>query len=439
MKKAHFKAALKSFHVTAFSCLIACTVLCGTAIAEDQLEEGWEYLSSPTGAYDVRFPNTYEVWQTRLHIDDTHTIFSDESAATVDMRPFRPQIKQYIIKIDQTLGSSIRKEENAALLDADIKSLKKVFEDMGGTIIADEKVKAGDYPGEEIRASYPGDDGELQHTRVRVFLTNTTKIQQTIIGPEDIMFAYNTKAYFESLRLYSNVKMEEGDIRADWVAHDSLLNMFTVYLPHLAPPYFIKPPVFKYASDMELASATFDDPIWNYEMTYNAYAYTLKKAAKFSDAHAYLIQRYGLPNGYNRKTLIVKKVKTRDGEEGIETSLGVQPGKNDEPYLDALSVRITYKDNYLFIQEVHGNRRFVNAPFAQSLFAASKFHPELKRTMEEAKAAEEALKAQTQKEEAELQTMENEDDGKDTAPSDNPAPTTTAAPTNNDNETETKP
>ena len=67
----------------------------------------WELHASPSGSFDVRFPKEHKYKLYPLRLSDESVAFSGEIIATHDEKPYSDNVKSYLVKFDQTLGSKL--------------------------------------------------------------------------------------------------------------------------------------------------------------------------------------------------------------------------------------------------------------------------------------------------------------------------------------------
>ncbi len=363
------------------SALLALTALAIPSIALCA-SDTWVHMTSDTQVYETRIPESYNTTTSSFMFSNNRVAHSEETVAIIDQRPYKNVLKNYIVKFDQTLGSPIGSNEIQSLLERDYKTYTDYYEQMEGIIREKKDVNVADSLGGEIMISYRDPDFGIQSIRARVLYNGSTRLQQIVVGPESIMNSFQTRDFFNSLKIYSVIGRVEETIPQGWSKMESPTGMFVLLYPgKKTPPFYTEDPVSKWDAKSETVSLSFLDPVRSQKIFYNVYGYQLGSDLNFSSVQEVLNKRH------------TAKLRGNAGG-GVGFSKGITQGANQKgkmPYLEALfpikpmaaypyvkmaRIRAFFSGKNMVVEEILASNLMVDTMFADTLLGAVKFTPD---------------------------------------------------------------
>lgn len=333
-----------------------------------------EPYASPSGIFQVLFPDPPASKITTFRISEKALAGTEETNAFKTQKPFRNQSKNAIVKFKQTLGPALNRGEIASFLDREIELYRTLYTVPGARIDSVKKTSHAGFPAAEIRASYsvPGLDGP-QSMAAYVLFTDSTQIEQIVMGPESIMDTYKTKEFFESLRVEDGLQKKPGRFELEWKTLITPSGLFSVILPPKTEPFVPYDPLTQYDSGKEIIGSVFYDPLWNQQIFYNAYGYVTNDILTFHGAQEWVIENH-LPR-YNHGGQLPRFTRTEiEGAPALTSEFPVTPPKK-YPYANYVRLRIRFAKNTLLLEEIFGARRLAESAFLNNVIGLTKFHP----------------------------------------------------------------
>jgi hypothetical protein len=379
--------------LTAAALAVPALLGAGAALAQSA-KDGWRPYESESGSFTVLMPPQQEEKSTTMRISDKVVLYTTELSAVIDSRPFKNVIKRYIVKSDQTFGAPLAENEIQDILEREVETYSAYYKSMGGELRDQKAGTILGFPGREILISFNDPEFGPQGLRALFLMSNVTKAQQVVIGPEETMHAYRTRDFFDSLRLNEGYTRIEGTVSEDWVQHASPMQIFTVALPPVVSPFVPAEPTAQQDGKSEIVSHSIYDPVWNQHIFYNVYGYQFDKSLTYTDVQQVMtrnhIARYGIDM---RK---VKFVKGQLGESAVLETDIVVPPLEQIPYGNYVQMRAIFLGNYMAIQEILSSYTIGRGELANSLMKTIDFHPQRARDAALATAPAEAAPAATE-------------------------------------------
>lgn len=236
--------------------------------------DAWIDFKSASGIYEARLPEDYKITSSKFLIDDKLAVGSEEASALVDQRPYKNAMKSYIVKYEQTFGPALTEKDVGVLLNQEVENYINYYKKFDG-VIRDQNLNGyrGHWGG-ELYMSYKDPTFGVQSIRARIVFSDNTKLQQIVVGPDELMASYQTRDFFDSLRFEPGVSVVKDTFVDTWKPVESPMGIFSVLLPaEKQPPYYALDPVMKVAGNNEIVSLSFRDPVRGENVFFNIYSY----------------------------------------------------------------------------------------------------------------------------------------------------------------------
>lgn len=367
-----FKRSLTVF-LTATMALLPVTVL---------KADEWTNYESPSGVFQVRLPEPYTSQTMQFMVTDKRAAHSEETTSLLDQRPYKNTMKSYIIKFDQTLGPSLTANDVSQLLAEEFNGYINYYKKLEGVVRTREVNGIGGHWGGEIMISYRDPTFGIQSIRARVLFNETTKLQQIVVGSDELMNAYSTRDFFDSLVFESGISAVEESLRGKWLTMESPTGMFTLLYPdQKAPPYYTTEPTAKWDDKNEMVSIFFTDPVRNEKIFFNVYGYQFDADLDFSAVQEILTKRHiNKQRGSSKGVKINKGIGTGKEEDGMvkfpfmEMSYAMKPLK-DFPYVSSVRIRALFSGKNMLVMETMTSNALFTSVLADNLMNYVNFQP----------------------------------------------------------------
>lgn len=203
----------------------------------------WRTYEAPNGLFVARFPAEADFVSHTIRNSEETVLNSGELVAIVDQRPFKNAVKSYIVKFDQTIGQPFTLNEIKAYISSAIEDYVAYYGALNGTIKNKTIIEDEDgYITGEIDIKYEDEDMGAQGVNVRIKMSDYTKYEQIISGPDHIMYALEAKNFFSTFKMnYGQTKLNKS-FSEDWVAHEAPSGLFTILLPESGNIFAPYPP-----------------------------------------------------------------------------------------------------------------------------------------------------------------------------------------------------
>ena len=353
------------------ACLLALFVL----LPSVALAEGWTTYKSDTGAFTTLFPSDKKISRAFVRLEDANAAFSEEMSAVLDQRPYRNTVKRYVLKLDQTIGPALTKEEIEVLLDNEVETYKQYYAPMGGVLNDLKKGNFAGYPGREIYISYNDPEFGPQGIRAVFALTDVSKVAQIIMGSDDTIYAYKTKDYFASLGLWRGLsKVADGKFATGWKPYTVPSQIFTVDLPPVNPPFVLSDPKLAVKGRSEIITDIFSDPVRQQKIFYTVTSHKFTAPLTFKDAEQVILSEH--LNKYKISMRGLQFARNPDGKVPVITLESAIVPPNDRPYANYVRLRAYFYGPYMIVQEMVGSATLVRSEFINYTMAQIEFHPQ---------------------------------------------------------------
>ena len=382
-----------------------------SAPAFAQTQDGWKEYRDEDGVFQALVPDTYRINKKFLRIGTNRVAMSTELTATVDQRPYKSVVKQYIIKYDQTLSSFIAENDIGNLIATDVKKYIDYYDSIGGVLRQHRNGLFSGFPGTEFLISYNDEKMGLQTVRANIIYTQTSRVEQVAIGPDDSMFDFRTDAFFDSLSVRGGRTNYEGDFEGEWLPLTMPSEIFTIMIPPVSPPYVLYKPQVKAGSKREEVNLVFKDPVYNQTMYYNVYSYRFANNLSMSNVQLVLHENHLKKYRANPKNVSYgsAQVEMPGKINGwrMSTTTGI-PAPEETPYMNTLKLNIYFQGPFLVVQELVGDNAQVQSSFSQNIMDMITVDP--KRAIEALRKNRFQEKLQDLRESGEESTTEGEED-----------------------------
>ncbi|GJL84306.1 MAG: hypothetical protein DHS20C02_00810 [Micavibrio sp.] len=363
----------------------------------------WILYKSDTGIFDVRAANKFDTKTSSFRIDDERIANSSTAISVVDQRRFKDTFKSYLIKIDQTIGPALTYDQIETFLNYEIQNYTNRYIDMNAVIKNKELKYFNGKPGAELQISYEDPDMGARSTRVRILYTDATRVEQSLTGDEHILYGYQAKKFFKTLLIRDGLSYTEGKLGGDWGTHTSPMGLFTVFLPHPAPPYVMKEPRIKAASkNSELISQTFYDPVWGHKIFYRVHGYKFNQELSMANVKKVLFDKH--VSKYKRDSSTFQFTKTpTENHMILETEMNINP-PSKALHANFARLRVFFAKNYMVVQEIISTKPLATSTLIDKTMNLIEFHPD--KVNEVSQKSQNPSESQTKPQEEELEEPE---------------------------------
>ena len=337
-------------------------------------KEELEIHKSITNIFDVKFAKEYKYKIFPFQFNN------DSVAYTVEIvSPMVKKIsnnKNIIVKAAQTFGSELTQKDAKIILERESEKYMQSADDIGGTVMVNEDILDNGFAGKEIYITYT-DRGKKYGLRIKVYVTNFSKVEQVINAPISNIYSYKSNDFFDSIRLHDGITKKANPLGVGWVDYTAKNKIFTVTLPPVNSEYTPNPPrLSTKTATSEILDFEIKDPVTEDSVFYKATSYKSKK--KFgTNSVKHIIVNSHLSRFVNGSK--IKKLATEesiiDGTKILRTRLIIAPNKKF-PGINVIFVEAHYKGNTLVIQEFSCASRYVKSDLHNTLFSLMKFHPD---------------------------------------------------------------
>lgn len=338
------------------------------------MASGWTKYEDEDGIFHVLIPDTYKINKKYFRINENEVAISGEVIATVDQSQFvKNVVKQYIVKYEQTLAQNISQNDIASLLNLELGKYIDYYTALGGVLRNKETDSYNGWPGGEIIISYRDEEKGIQSVRARVIFTDTTKVEQIMMGPEDSMYAPPTKDFFSSLLINDGRTRLTGDIQKEWDTVTSPFQLMNQIVPRKNPPFVMDKPEFSNNDKIERMSMKFVDPVYGYTLFYNVYGYRFGTLLSTENVQNVIMDKH-----LKKFRVDIRNLKFAVGEKNgypiLSTTMHFSP-PDQYPFLNTIKLYAHYFGNFIVVQELAGSSFHVNSVLGQNITKYFKFTP----------------------------------------------------------------
>lgn len=336
----------------------------------------WERFDSVTGMFATKFPKLYIYKIFPFRFNKTDLAYSTEIISSLDGGTATKD-KSIMIRAVQTFGGEITFAEANKILESEARRYANSVRSIQGKVLVNENIKYNDFPGKRVYITYI-ENGVKYGMRIRIYLTNYSKIEQVLTGPARTMYSYRSDDFFNSIKLFDGMNQlaEPSELGGGWIDYPSKNNIFTVKLPPQNSDYSPVPPSFKATRASESMNFEFNDPVRNQKVIYGAYSYKLGKKITYESAKSILFASHITRFVRNAS---IDSLKTENdivnGVNIMKTKLIITPPRS-LPYINTVFLEVWYKNDTVVVQEMLTSAGHARSELPKLLFASTKFHPE---------------------------------------------------------------
>ncbi|MFN3700144.1 MAG: hypothetical protein ACK4VI_01320 [Alphaproteobacteria bacterium] len=336
--------------------------------------QGWTQYRDEDGIFQVLIPENYRISKRMLRHNESEMLISTELSAVVDQRPYKDVTMQFIIKYDQTFTTGIPRQDVPSLLENELEKYIAFYSEFGG-ILRNREIGSfgGGYSGGELFITYMDKEHGLQSIRVRIMYTDSTKVEQIVIGPEDTMNSQRVREYFNSLSIRSGRTSFPGDFEEEWSTFTSPFDLFAQRFPRSTIPYMPAEPKVAFNERTERVATQFVDPVYGYTLFYNTYGYRFNTLMTKENVQQILLDRH-----LRRFRVDIGRIQFAHGSQGqypVMTVVINVAAPSRYPYMNAVKLLAHYYGNFVAVQEFAGNSIHIDTLLAQNLQTFFKFDP----------------------------------------------------------------
>jgi hypothetical protein len=344
--------------------------------------EDWMTFTSPSGVYQVRMPEGLKSSSTQFLVDDDRAVHSEETSVLIDQRPYQNTMKSYIVKFDQTFGPALTGDNVSQLLHEEFQSYINYYSQFEGVVKHQDTEGYNGHWGGDIMISYKDKEFGQQTIRARILYGDDTRLQQIIIGSDDLMNSFATRDFMDTLIFDPGVSIVKGRVNEKWLTMESPTGMFTLLYPgEKAPPYFTTPPKASWDDKNEIVAAVFHDPVRNENVYFNVYGYKFNTDLDFPAIQEILTKRH--INKYRSATKGIRFAKGIGDpkEEGMlkypfmETTYPIKPPKN-LPYISNVRLRSYHLGKNMIVMETMTSNALFTSSLVSNLMSFVNFQPD---------------------------------------------------------------
>jgi hypothetical protein len=351
--------------------LVVLSFLSEIAAAQAQ---GWTQYRDEDGIFQVMMPENYRINKRMLRHNEREMLISTELSAVVDQRPYKDVLMQFIIKYDQTFTTGIPRDDIPSLLENEMDKYIAFYSEFGGVLRNREiGTFGGGFSGGELFITYMDKDQGPQSIRLRIIYTDSTKVEQIVIGPEENLTSQRVREYFDSLTIRAGRTSFPGSFEEEWETFNSPFDLFVQRFPRNAIPYMPSEPKVTFNERMERVTTQFIDPVYGYRFFYNIYGYRFNALMTKENVQQILLDRH-----LRRFRVDIGRVQFAHGSQGqfpvITVAMNI-PAPNRWPFMNTIRLRAHYYGNFVVIQEFAGNSIHIDTLLAQNLQNFFKFDP----------------------------------------------------------------
>lgn len=330
---------------------------------------------SPSGLYQLKMPEDRTTDHQTLRVSPDTVVNTEKNVATVDQRPYKKAVKNYVVQLDQTLGHRLSTEEISGMIDRDIDRFIAHYRNRKALLKKRDRKYYDRHAGGEVYMTYFDDELGMQAVRARILFTPSARLQQVVIGPDRTAFSIRSENFFNSLHLKEGNTRSEGTFEDNWESHTSPLKIFSVLVPPKIAPYHPEAPAIQHTKKSERMEFTLVDPVRGHKVFYRTYGYKTDEPMTFKAAQNMLLGKHVARYLKVPRGLRFNRGKTEKGYPVLETSFFVSTPK-DHPAANAIKLRATFLQNYMFVQELVTSKAIMNSKLSGYLMDHALFHPE---------------------------------------------------------------
>ncbi|PCI55995.1 MAG: hypothetical protein COB36_04155 [Alphaproteobacteria bacterium] len=349
-------------------------------LKEDANKIEWRLHKSITGVFDTKFPRKYKYKVFPFQFNKDTFASSAEIISALDGNVESKREKSMLVKVTQTFGSELTYREMKNTLERAARRYILSAKSIGGAVLTNKDFKHKGFFGKDIYISYKINDIKYG-LRIRLYMTNFSKIEQVLSGPSHTMYSYRSDDFFETMTLYDGITTKKDvPMGYGWVEHTSKHNVFTVKLPPKNKDYTPFPPKFSTKDSTEAMRFIIVDPVTEERVKYNVYSYRNKNDYSYGSVKALIFTKHvsKFVHNVSADSLNIKSTSI-DGFEVLKTKLVITP-TDRYPGISTIVIEARYKDDIAVVQEFLNGKKHAKSGLDKTLFSLLKFHPDKYKT-----------------------------------------------------------
>lgn len=361
-------------HIFNILMIMVLTTLCASPASAQQDEEFFEKYRHESGLFRLLMPKGHTTETKTFRVDKDIEVFATEVKFVEDRRPIHNSMKQFIVKMEQTLGPPFKDDDLPLLLDAEVKRVVDSHKEELGYLNKETRQIFDKSPGVEMVVIFQSKEFGEQGQRTRIMFSDYSRLEISFIGPKNLMFSSQVDRFFDSLEFFNGRIKSSGDFEKDWKPFKTASDVYTVFLPPMTPPYYTGEPLIQSGARVELMNTRIRDPIWDQDLFYNVHTYKFNAPIDSNNAKKIIYQRHMQKFDVDPKRVKYLNKSDINENEYFETNAKILAPPGYE-YLDRIRLRGRVHDNILIVQEMIGPMILTNTTFADTIFSLLKFHP----------------------------------------------------------------
>ncbi len=331
---------------------------------------------SQSGLFQTKAPETNTSERKTFRISNETVLNTEKLSSEIDQRPFKDNVKNYIIQHDQTIGPALTPEEKNFLIDYELNKYIEFYRSKNALLKNKEKKYYDRVPGGEIYMTYRDEELGLQALRAKILYSDTSKIQQILLSSDQGAFSLRSQDFFNSMLLKRGNTRTEGNIIDEWVEVTSPRKIFSALFPPKLKPYVTAEPKIESEDDTESVSLIVNDPVRNSKILYKISGHTTKQVINFKAAKYLIMSKHIQRYIKNPVDISFNTMQSPDGFPVLETTFFVSKGSKSQP-ANAVRIRAVFADTYLMVQELIATKPLMQSSFTRNLLAHTLFHPQM--------------------------------------------------------------
>lgn len=336
----------------------------------------WELHRSATNTFDVKFPQKYKYNIFPFMFNEENIAFSGQIISSLDGSPASKD-KSILIKTVQTFGEPLTRRQVKRILNREADKYESSVRAIKGKLLSNEDFDEQGVYGKNLYITYKS-EGEKYGIRIRIYLTNYSKVEQVLTGPASTMYSFRAEDFFNSLVAQKGITKHEGDepLGTGWIRYPSKNNVFTATLPPQNFDFTPRLPRFTGSKNKDSLQFEIIDPILLESAYYNVYSYKTGKPLKYADVKSLLFSNHVSRFVNNASIDSLDTDNTKDGDFNVmKTRLVITPIKR-YPHVSVVVLEARYTKDVVMIKEYFSNASHSLSDLHNTLFSLTEFHPD---------------------------------------------------------------
>lgn len=332
--------------------------------------------SSPSGAFSIMVPEGHKTKTYAMRITSGTVLASEVTKSVIAPLSSDQSERTYIIQLEQTIGPALETDDQNRLIDLELDKYVAHYKSNNATLRSREKKFYDRNPGGEIYMTYESQEHGTQALRARVSYSDRSKILQITTSPDASAFSMKSQEFFDSIQVKNGVPKKNGNVIDDWQEYRSPMNMFSVLMPPVAPPYVTQTPEITGNEKLETISQTIHDPVRNENIQYKITGYRTGRELSPESAQHLILKRH--VSRYLNTPHALQFTLSKDMND--LTVLRATFSVRDKKALDGIKVvelRGSFDGEYMMVQELTASKALMQSRFVSHLLGHTLFHPEM--------------------------------------------------------------